>query len=74
MAGIDLPPLEKAEDAARAMATIAHAAATGELTPGEAEALARLVREWRETVALAALEERLSRLEEAQDHVTAAKD
>ena len=40
---LDLPPIRDAADIAGAMAAITNAVAQGDLTPGEAEALGRLI-------------------------------
>jgi hypothetical protein len=59
-----LPPLEKAEDAAAAMAAIIAAVAGGELSLGEAESVAKLVELFVRSLEAGELERRLRALEE----------
>lgn len=60
---VELPPLRRAEDGPAALASIAEAAAEGELSPGEAADIAGLVSRWAEAAGAAALSARLDRLE-----------
>lgn len=60
---VELPPLRRAEDGPAALASIAEAAAEGELAPGEAADVSALVHRWSEAAGAAALAERLDRLE-----------
>lgn len=60
---IALPLLKSPEDGSAAIAALLQAVAAGELTPGEAETVARLVETHRRAVELVDLEARLTRLE-----------
>jgi hypothetical protein len=60
-----LPPLETKADAPRVLSSLVAEAGRGEVTPGEAEKLARLVSEHHKAVQLTEIEERLRRMEEA---------
>jgi hypothetical protein len=60
----ELPPMEKAADAARAAAAIARAVADGELTPSEARELSDFVANYAKAE-ISDLEARLQRLEAA---------
>jgi len=60
---IDLPPLTSAEDAARAMAAVVGQMATGEITPGEAAAVAGVIEAYRRTLETGEIEARLAALE-----------
>lgn len=60
-----LPALDRAADAASAVAAIVAAVADGELTPLEASELARVVDSYAHTLATTEFEERLARLETA---------
>ena len=60
---IALPALQGPADGSAAIAALLEAVAAGELTPGEAESVARLVETHRRTVELVDLEARLTRLE-----------
>lgn len=60
---VDLPVLKTAEDGPMALAAIATAAACGEITPGEAQALASVVVEHRRGVEAVDIERRLAALE-----------
>jgi hypothetical protein len=62
----DLPKLESAADAAKAVAAITSAVAAGEITTTEATELAKLVDSFVKTLEVADFEERLRRLEEVQ--------
>ena len=59
-----LPALRTAADAARAMAALAAAVASGDLTPGEATELARLVEAFTRALEAAEFETRLAALEQ----------
>jgi hypothetical protein len=59
-----LPPLERAEDAAAAMAAIMAAVAGGELSLGEAESVAKLVELFVRSLEAGEFERRLGALEE----------
>lgn len=61
---VDLPALATAEDGPAALAAIAAAAACGEITPGEAQALASVVVEHRRGVEAVDIERRLAALED----------
>jgi hypothetical protein len=62
---LDLPPLETRADASRVLSFLLAEAGRGEVTPGEAEKLARLVSEHHKAVQLTEIEERLRGLQEA---------
>jgi len=62
---MDLPRLETRADAARVLSFLLAEAGRGEVTPGEAEKLARVVSEHHQAVQLTEIEERLRGLEEA---------
>lgn len=59
----EMPPLAIAEDAAKAVAAILEGVARGELTPGEATALAALVGAFTSTMEAVDLERRIAALE-----------
>ncbi len=59
----DLPKIETAEDAAKAMGAILSAVAGGEITPEEAGGVAGLVETFRRTLELTDFEQRLRALE-----------
>jgi len=59
----DMPKLETPADAIRAMAAIVSAVASGDLTPAEANELAKLVDTFTRAIEAHELEERLRRLE-----------
>lgn len=59
----DLPDLKTPADAVQASAAIAGAVSRGELTPGEAEAMARLVQAFAQSVMAHEHEKRLNNLE-----------
>src|SRR3954470_15798671 len=61
-----LPTLETAADAVQATAALVNAVAAGELTPSEAAELSKLVESFSKAVELFDLEQRLERLEAAQ--------
>ena len=61
----ELPPMEKAADAAKAVAAIAQAVADGELTPSEASELSDFVENYAKALEISDLEARLQRLEAA---------
>jgi hypothetical protein len=60
-----MPDLETAEDAVKAVATLMKAVASGDLTPGEAGELAKLVEGFTKAVELHEIQQRLDRLEAA---------
>jgi hypothetical protein len=62
-----LPKLETAGDAVKATAAIVEAGSLGDLTPSEAAELAKLVDGFRSALTTAELEERLAKLEAAND-------
>ncbi len=62
---LDLPRLQTRADAPRVLSFLLAEAGRGEVTPGEAEKLARLVSEHYKAVQLTEIEERLRRIEEA---------
>lgn len=64
---IELPDLKTPADAAQAVGLIAKAAAEGSISPGEAQALTNIVKTWTEAHALADLEQRVRRLEGAEE-------
>jgi hypothetical protein len=61
---LDLPRLETRADAARVLSFLLAEAGRGEVTPAEAEKLARLVSEHHKAVQLTEMEERFRHLEE----------
>jgi hypothetical protein len=60
----DVPRINTANDAARAMGSILTATAEGAITPGEAETISRLLADYVKTLEAAEIEERLRALEE----------
>jgi len=64
---VDMPAIESASDLPGAVAALLAAAAGGDLTPGEAEKLARLVGETGRAIELHEIEQRLRALEEKSD-------
>jgi hypothetical protein len=62
---LDLPRLDTRADASRVLSFLLAETGRGEVTPSEAEKLARLVSEHHKAVQLTEVEERLRRLEEA---------
>jgi hypothetical protein len=65
---IELPPMKEAGDAVKVSSAIIQAVATGDLTPSEAEALARLVEVHRRTLELEEIDRRLTALEDRAGH------
>ncbi len=61
-----MPKLEKVEDAVKATAALAEAVANGEITPGEAGELSKLVEGFTKAVELHEIQQRLDKLEAAQ--------
>jgi hypothetical protein len=59
-----LPKLETAADSVAAAAALAAGVADGELTPGEADRLARLVQAYTKAIEIADLAPRIEKLEE----------
>ncbi len=64
----DLPRVETAEDVPAAMAAILEAVATGQVTPGEGQALAGLVEHQRRAIETSDLERRLRAIEERHEN------
>jgi len=62
---VDLPPLQSPQDAPNIAAALLGLAASGELTPSEAQGLAGLLESYRRQSELADLEQRLQALEAA---------
>lgn len=60
----DLPAVKSASDHPDALSTILSAVAAGELTPGEAQAFAGILKEHRAAIEVAELSDRLAALEE----------
>ncbi len=58
-----LPPLKTCEDSLAALASIAAAVGSGELTPSEAQALSQLVERHLRAIELATFENRLNKVE-----------
>jgi hypothetical protein len=65
---LDLPPLDKVADTVAATSAIVAAVAAGDLTAAEAADLAKVVDVHAQALAIAAFEERLTRLEQAHAH------
>jgi hypothetical protein len=63
---LELPPMEGTKDLGRATAALLEAVAAGELTPGEAAEIGKLIEGHRKAVEVVDLEERVRRLEEGQ--------
>ena len=61
---IELPEIDNARDAARAMGVVAVAVATGEITASEGQALSSIIEIYRKTFETAELEERIAALEQ----------
>ncbi len=61
---VEVPPIEKPEDAVSAMTAITAAVARGDLTPGEAQSLAVVIEAHRKTVEVVDLDRRLTALEQ----------
>ena len=59
----ELPRIQTAAEAPRAMAAVVEAVETGELTPGEAQTVAGVVEAYRKTLETAELEARVAALE-----------
>jgi len=62
---IDMPKVTVARDLIEATAALTTAAATGEITPGEAADLAKLVESTARAIEVSDIAERLAKLEEA---------
>ena len=60
----EMPPLEKAADCIPVLASIVRGVAEGELTPGEAAALSKILDSYTRAVELADLAERIAKLEQ----------
>jgi hypothetical protein len=65
---VDLPPITAAKDLIGAASALSQAVASGELTPGEAADLSKLVANVAHAIDVADLAERVRQLEEAQAH------
>jgi len=61
---VDLPCLETPEDAVEAQGRITNAVAAGDITPGEGEALAKMVEAFARALEVRDLEARLVKVEE----------
>ena len=61
--GVDFPELDCSSDAVDALAVVIRAAATGQISPSEASALANVVATCARTINIAELEERLTKIE-----------
>ena len=61
---VDIPSLDGGNDAARALAAVVKAMAMGNITPGEAAAIAGVMETYRRTLETADLERRLVALED----------
>jgi hypothetical protein len=61
---VPLPPMAGAEDASKAMAAVVAAMASGNITPGEAAAVAGVVESFRRVLEVEELERRLAALEQ----------
>ncbi len=59
----ELPPMQRAADAAAGMAAIAQGLAEGSVTPGEAADLAKVVQTFATTLDITDIEERITRVE-----------
>jgi len=62
----DMPLLEEASDCVTAMASIMRAVSSGDLTPGEADALSRIVEGCAKAIELNDIAERVAKLERQQ--------
>ncbi len=62
-----LPPMVKASDLVTGLQAVLDATASGDLTPDEAQVIGGLIEMKRKTIETAEIEERLSRLEAAQE-------
>ncbi len=62
-----LPKIESADDAAKAMAGIASAVASGQLSPCEAEQVTRIVEGFIKTLEVTELEARIAALEKSRE-------
>ena len=60
---VELPPMERADDAVDALGAIINAIGNGEIAPSEAAALATLVEVYARTINVHELESRLDKLE-----------
>src|SRR5437763_10352204 len=70
----DIPPMQKPMDAVAALTTVFDAVRMGDLTPSEADKLAKLVQAWMHTIAHVTFERRLRRVEEEKGIVPAGVD
>ncbi len=59
-----MPPIQRADDAAKAMAGILRALADGDITPNEASSVAGVIETYRKTLETAEFEKRLQSLEQ----------
>ncbi len=62
----DLPPMENAQDAAKAAQAVLEAVAAGDLTPMEAASVMALIESYRKTLETSELEARIAALEKAK--------
>jgi hypothetical protein len=60
---LELPKIESAADAVAAQSAILSAVANGEITPGEATEVSKLIDGFVKTIELTEIDERLKRLE-----------
>jgi hypothetical protein len=60
---VDLPPMERADDAVDALGAIVNAVGTGQIAPGEAAAFATLIEIYARTINVHELEWRLDKIE-----------
>ena len=70
---IDMPKLEKAQDALKACTAIVEAVACGDLTPSEADELSRVVANFIKVARSVDLTERIKRLEQMAENGSAAR-
>ena len=61
----ELPRMETAADAIKALSAVAEAVAAGEISPGEGAEFGKLIDSFTRAIEASELEERLSRLERA---------
>jgi len=66
---VDLPEMERADDAVDALGAIINAVGTGQIAPSEAEALATLIAACARTINVHELESRLDNLERKARHI-----
>ena len=61
---LDLPPIQTVEQVSLAMGTVSRALSDGQITPGEAETIAKVLAVQKDVIATAELERRVEKLEE----------